>query len=52
MDVDRDVSNLIMDLADSLHEFGCWTEARDMELWGRMQDMLRTSEVHQLVVSN
>ena len=38
-----------MDLADRLHEFGCQTEAREMEFWGRMQDMLRTPEVHQLV---
>ena len=37
-----------MDLADRLHTFGRQTEAREMELWGRVQDTLRTEEVHQL----
>ena len=49
MDVDRDASNQIMDLENRLHAFGHRTEAREMELWGRMQDMLRALEVHQLV---
>ena len=48
MDVDRDARNQIMDLADHLHTFGRRTEAREMELWGRMQETLRTQEVHQL----
>ena len=45
MYVDRDAKNQIMTLADRLHEFGRWTEAHEMELWGWMQDMLRTPEV-------
>ena len=49
MDVDRDARNQIMDLADLLHTFGRRTEAREMELWGRVQETLRTQEVHQLV---
>ena len=49
MDVDRDARNQITDLADHLHTFGCWIEAREMELWGQMGDMLRAPEVHQLV---
>ena len=49
MDVDRDARNQIMDLADLLHTFGHRIEAREMELWGWMQDMLRAPEVHQLV---
>ena len=36
MDVDRDARNQIMDLADRLHTFGRRTEAREMELWGRV----------------
>ena len=36
MDVDRDATNKIMDLADCLHEFGHQTEARGMELWGQI----------------
>ena len=47
MDVDTDAKNQIMDLADLLHTFGCWIEAREMELWGcRLQDTLRAPEVH------
>ena len=42
MDVDRDARNQIMDLADCLLEFGRWTEAHEMELRSRMQDMLKT----------
>ena len=38
-----------MDLADLLHTFGRRTEAREMELWGWVQETLRTQEVHQLV---
>ena len=49
MDVDRDSRNQIMDLADRLHTFGLRTEAREMELWGQMQDTLRTQEVHRLL---
>ena len=49
MDVDRDARNQIMDLADLLYTFGRRTEAREMELWGRVQETLRTPEVHQLV---
>ena len=49
MDVDRNDKNQIMDLAKLLHTFGCQTEAREMELWGRLQDTLRALEVHQLV---
>ena len=49
MNVDRDAKNQIIDLADLLHTFGHWTKAQEMELWGQMQDMLRASEVHQLV---
>ena len=47
--MDRDAKNQIMNLADLLHTVGCWTETCEMELWGRMQDMLRALEVHQLV---
>ena len=47
--MDRDARNQIMDLADCLHTFVRWTETREMELWGRMQDMLRALEVYQLV---
>ena len=36
MDVDRDARNQIMDLVSRLHTFGRRTEAREMELWGRM----------------
>ena len=36
MDVDRDARNQIMELADRLHQFGCRTEACEMELWGRV----------------
>ena len=49
MDVDRDARNQIMDLADLLHTFGRRTKAREMELWGRLQDTLRALEVQQLV---
>ena len=49
MDVDRDARNQIMELVDRLHQFGCWIEAREMELWGRVQDVLRAPKVHQLV---
>ena len=49
MDVDRDARNQIMELGDGLHQFGCRTEAREMELWGRVQDVLRAPEVHYLV---
>ena len=47
MDVDKDAKNQIMDLADLLHTFGRRTEAREKELWGRVQETLRTQEVHQ-----
>ena len=47
--MDRDARNQIMDLADLLHTFGRQTEACEMELWGKMQDTLRTLDVHQLV---
>ena len=47
--MDRDARNQIMDLADLLRTFGRQTEAHEMELWGWMQDTLRTPEVHQLV---
>ena len=50
MDVDRDARNQIMDLVDLLYTFGRRTEAREMELWGWVQETLRTQEVHQLVV--
>ena len=49
MDVDREARNQIVDLADLLHTFGRRTKAREMELWGRLQDTLRAPEVHQLV---
>ena len=49
MDVYRDARNQIVELADRLHQFGCRIEARKMELWGRVQDVLRALEVHQLV---
>ena len=49
MDVDRDAKNQIMELGDRLHQFGCRTEAREMKLWGWVQDALRAPEVHQLV---
>ena len=49
MDRDWDPKNHIMDSADLLHTFGRRTEAREIELWGWMQDTLRTLEVHQLV---
>ena len=42
MDVDRDAKNQIMDLADLLHTFGHRIEAQEMELWGRVQETLRT----------
>ena len=38
-----------MDLDKRLHKFGRWTEVREMELWGQMQDILRTPKVHQLM---
>ena len=47
--MDRDTRNHIMELADRLHQFGCRTEAREMELWGRVQDVMRAPKVHQLV---
>ena len=49
MAVDRDARNQIMDLADLLHTFGRRIEAREMELWGQVQETLRAPEVHQLV---
>ena len=49
MDVDREAKNQIIDLADRLHTFGHRTEAQEMELWGRMQNMLRAPKVHKLV---
>ena len=49
MDVDRDARNQIVDLADLLHTLGCQTKAREMELWGHLQDTLRDSKVHQLI---
>ena len=42
MDMDRDARNQIMDLADLVHTFGRRTEAREMELWDRVQETLRT----------
>ena len=47
MNVDRDAKNRLMDLADLLHTFGRRIEAREMELWGQLQDTLRAPEVHQ-----
>ena len=38
-----------MELADHLHEFGCWTEAYKIELWGQVHDVLWAPKVHQLV---
>ena len=49
MDVERDMRNQIIELAERLHEFGCWTKAHEMELWGLVQDVFRAPEVHQLV---
>ena len=49
MNVDKDARNQIMHLADRPHTFGRRIEAREMELWGRMQNMLRMQDVHQLV---
>ena len=49
MDVDRDTKNHTMDLVDLVHTISCQTDACEMKLWGRMQDMLRAPEVHQLV---
>ena len=50
MDVDQDARDHIMELARRLHEFGQRTEAREMQLWGQMQEVMRASEVHQLVI--
>ena len=47
--MDKDTKNQIKNLEDRLHTFGRRTEARQMELWGRMQNMVRAPEVHQLV---
>ena len=39
--MDREARKQIVDLADLLHTFGHWTEAQEMELWGRLHDTLR-----------
>ena len=49
MDVDKDAKNQIMKLVNRLHEFGCRIEAREMELWGWVQDVLGALEVHKLL---
>ena len=46
MDVDLDVRDHIVELANRLHDFGQRTEAREMQLWGQMQEIMRASEVH------
>ena len=40
MDVDQDARNHIVELANRLHGFGQQTEAREMQLWGEMQERL------------
>ena len=38
-----------MELENRLNESGCRIEEHEMELWGRVQNVLRALEVHQLV---
>ena len=47
--VDEEARQQVVALAEQLYRFGHWTEAREMELWGRMQNMMDASGVHQAV---
>ena len=47
--VDDEARQQVVALAEQLYQFGHRTEAREMDLWGRLQNMMETSGVHQLV---
>ena len=47
--VDEEARQQVVALAEQLYRFGHRTEAREMELWGRLQNVLDASGVHQTV---
>ena len=47
--VDDEARQQAVALAEQLYQFGHRTEAREMDLWDRLQNVMETSGVHQLV---
>ena len=47
--VDEEARQQVVALAEQVYQFGHRTEAREMELWGRMQNVMNASGVHQTV---
>ena len=47
--VDEEARQQVVALAEQLYRFGHRTEAREMDLWGRLQNVMSTSGVHQTV---
>ena len=47
--VDDEARQQVVALAEQLYHFGHRTEAREMDLWGRLQNVMESSGVHQLV---
>ena len=47
--VDDEARQRVVALAEQMYRFGHRTEAREMELWGRVQNVMEASGVHQLL---
>ena len=47
--VDDEARQQVVALAEQMYRFGHRTEAREMELWGRVQNTMESSGIHQLL---
>ena len=47
--VDEEARQRVVALAEQMYKFGHRTEAREMELWGCVQNVMEASGVHQLL---
>ena len=47
--VDDEARQRVVALTEQMYRFGHRTEAREMELWGRGQNVMEASGVHQLL---
>ena len=47
--VDDEARQQVVALAEQMYRFGHRTETREMELWGRMQNTMESSGIHQLL---
>ena len=49
MGVDDEARQRVVALAEQMYRFGHRIDAREMELWGYVQNVMEASGVHQLV---